>query len=351
MRKRILLSLVAILTLYCQHSPAHALAACGTDPPSVNGGLAWPAHGAVTNAWSLDCANDRGHRGIDVDIPKGTPVTASAPGTVIFTGFTPAEGGGTTVSLEHGGGLRTTYLHLSGTTVSEGQTVKRGELLGMSDGNPLHFGVKVVSGREYYFDPMVFLPPAVAETQETSSTVPEPSGDPAGSPVAAAPAATQDSPVAAEGANFAAEGQDVAGFPGTSPETVHGDSAAGVPALVVTTPSPAVVIDPGDSGAAGFDLPGMNSLDISPGRAGPVKERQIDDGPRAFNLARTRPPNLSRNGRAAPDGRDAPNDGLRGYVGSSSSSAGLGIGLCCLVLLIVLAGRGIGKMAAEPASC
>jgi len=105
---------------------------------------------------------------------------------VIFAGYTPAEGGGTTISIEHQGGMRTTYLHLEQITVSEGQFVSQGQELGSSDGSPLHFGMKVNSPREAYFDPGIYLMPTgssatsgqvsteVSETAPETAAAPEP---------------------------------------------------------------------------------------------------------------------------------------------------------------------------------
>ncbi|MDO8736184.1 MAG: M23 family metallopeptidase [Thermoleophilia bacterium] len=109
---------------------------------------------------------------MDIAVPEGGSVRASASGVVIFAGYTPAEGGGTTVSIEHQGGIRTTYLHIGQLNVSEGQLVAQGQDIGTSDGSPLHFGIKVASPREFYFDPGAYLPPAaVTVTQQENSAV------------------------------------------------------------------------------------------------------------------------------------------------------------------------------------
>lgn len=140
-----------------------AVAACSVDPPSLPENLAWPANGPITTSWTLDCATDRGHRGIDIAGPAGSQIIASAAGTVIFRGYTPAEGGGITVSIEHAGGLRTTYLHLVQAAVTAGQHVDQGQLLALADVTPLHFGLKQAGPREVYFNPLDFLPAPVAE--------------------------------------------------------------------------------------------------------------------------------------------------------------------------------------------
>jgi murein DD-endopeptidase MepM/ murein hydrolase activator NlpD len=177
---------VLLLTVLLVPVSTSAYAACGVDPPLPPEGFAWPVSGTVSNSWSLDCASDKGHRGIDIDVRAGSPVTASASGTVVFSGFTPAEGGGSTISIEHPGGLRTTYLHLTGVAVISGQKVEQGQVLALTDGSQLHFGLKLTDPRELYFNPLVYLSlPATIETTAASSTdsvteaVPPPSPNPA----------------------------------------------------------------------------------------------------------------------------------------------------------------------------
>lgn len=92
-----------------------------------------------------------GHPGIDWAIPSGTPVRSSHSGTVFFSGGDPRTGYGKHVKVRSRSGKRgmeTVYAHLSRTVVSEGQVVRRGQLLGYSgdtgfSSRPhLHFGVR-----------------------------------------------------------------------------------------------------------------------------------------------------------------------------------------------------------------
>jgi murein DD-endopeptidase MepM/ murein hydrolase activator NlpD len=69
------------------------------------------------------------HAGVDFAAPIGTPVYATADGTVAevsvkFSGY------GKMVEINHGFGYRTRYAHLHDFTVHGGQQVKRGELIG-----------------------------------------------------------------------------------------------------------------------------------------------------------------------------------------------------------------------------
>ncbi len=85
------------------------------------------------------------HRGVDLDVPTGTQVTAMAGGRVRFAGV--QRGFGNVVWLDHAAGFATAYAHLSRVDVSQGDRVRTGQLLGLSGatGNAsaphLHFEV------------------------------------------------------------------------------------------------------------------------------------------------------------------------------------------------------------------
>lgn len=156
-RKRMLSAAVTSVIIAVNSLPGSAAAACGGDPPLPPEGLAWPAQGQIVKAWSLNCSTDSGHRGVDVALPEGTSIGAAADGIVSFVGYTPAEGGGTTVSITHGTGMRSTYLHITQVAVHEGARVQQGDPIGMSNGAPMHFGIKLPGARELYFDPTLYL--------------------------------------------------------------------------------------------------------------------------------------------------------------------------------------------------
>ncbi|MDD4239359.1 MAG: M23 family metallopeptidase, partial [Desulfotomaculaceae bacterium] len=107
--------------------------------------LNWPCSGGITSPFGPRWG--RMHEGIDIGGGYGCKVGAAAGGTVISAGW---EGGyGKAVQISHGGGLVTHYAHLSSIEVSNGQTVERGELIGLvgstgnSEGPHLHFEVLV----------------------------------------------------------------------------------------------------------------------------------------------------------------------------------------------------------------
>ncbi|MFC0203571.1 M23 family metallopeptidase [Novosphingobium soli] len=89
----------------------------------------------------------RGHKGVDLAAPVGTPIYATADGTVSRASW--FSGYGLFVSLEHGGEMQTRYGHMSRLNVAEGQRVHKGDIIGFvgstgnSTGPHLHYEVRV----------------------------------------------------------------------------------------------------------------------------------------------------------------------------------------------------------------
>jgi murein DD-endopeptidase MepM/ murein hydrolase activator NlpD len=87
------------------------------------------------------------HEGIDIAVPSGTPVVASASGTVIVAGW--MGGYGNLVVVDHGNGIATAYGHNTSVTVGVGLSVSQGQLIaysgntGHSTGPHVHFEVRV----------------------------------------------------------------------------------------------------------------------------------------------------------------------------------------------------------------
>ncbi len=86
------------------------------------------------------------HNGIDLAVPTGTSVMAAKDGTVIQAGWN--GGYGISVYIDHGNGIITRYGHMSETLVSVGQTVKQGDVIGLSGstgdstGPHVHFEIR-----------------------------------------------------------------------------------------------------------------------------------------------------------------------------------------------------------------
>ncbi|WP_120076110.1 M23 family metallopeptidase [Aurantiacibacter odishensis] len=89
----------------------------------------------------------RQHNGVDLAAPRGTPVYATADGMVEMAKYWGSYGN--YVQIGHGGDLETRYAHLSSYTVSDGQQVRKGDLIGYigstgrSTGPHLHYEVRV----------------------------------------------------------------------------------------------------------------------------------------------------------------------------------------------------------------
>lgn len=233
---------VMVVSFFSLLVPAAANAACGVDPPLPPEGFSWPASGPVSNEWSLDCHTDRGHRGIDIDVTEGDPILASAGGYVVFTGYTPAEGGGMTISIEHEGGMRTTYLHLAQVKVTEGQPVSKGQQLGSSDGSPLHFGMKVTTPREVYFNPASWLAPP----ESTSTTT--------GPPPETAPGTESDPASSSTSAPEQSASQPSPGSATTVPSDIASDSVTAITGTIQATPAGAATNSTYDAAPIQWDF-------------------------------------------------------------------------------------------------
>jgi len=98
------------------------------------------------------------HSGLDFAVPRGTPVQVPADGVVTIVGDYFFNG--RTVFVDHGQGFITMYCHLDAISVSMGQEVKRGEVLGRvgatgrATGPHLHWNVSLNGKR---VDPAIFL--------------------------------------------------------------------------------------------------------------------------------------------------------------------------------------------------
>ncbi|MCX7444011.1 M23 family metallopeptidase [Corynebacterium sp. P7003] len=97
-----------------------------------------------------------GHRGVDLELPHGAPVHAASDGTVFFSGTVAGTG---TVSVDHADGTRTTYQPVTG-TVSAGDTVREGQVIGTLGRNPRGWpGVSWGALRDGdYINPLGLLP-------------------------------------------------------------------------------------------------------------------------------------------------------------------------------------------------
>ncbi|MFD4292732.1 M23 family metallopeptidase [Rhodococcus sp. NPDC058505] len=135
----------------------------GAAAPAAAAGFGWPLTPRPIVVTPFDPpARDwlAGHRGVDLSAAAGQPVLAAGDGVVAFAG---EVAGKPVVSVDHRGGLRTTYEPVLA-SVRVGQRVARGAGLGtLAAGHPgcpgscLHWGVR--RGRDVYLDPLALLRP------------------------------------------------------------------------------------------------------------------------------------------------------------------------------------------------
>jgi len=92
----------------------------------------WPVDATLTSGFGLRFMGWRPdlHRGVDLAVATGTPVSAMASGTVRFAGV--QRGFGNVVWIDHVAGITTVYAHLSEIRVAAGERVSAGELIGLS---------------------------------------------------------------------------------------------------------------------------------------------------------------------------------------------------------------------------
>ena len=148
---------------------AAQLAATGAAPLPAgpiqegSGGLIWPVSGPIASGFGGRNigAGYEYHPGIDIAVPEGTPIRAAAAGTVALQQSEAESGGyGNYTCLDHGGGLSTCYAHQSAFSVSLGDSVSQGEVIGYTGctgyclGPHLHFEVRIYGE---VTDPMGYL--------------------------------------------------------------------------------------------------------------------------------------------------------------------------------------------------
>ncbi|WP_208998503.1 murein hydrolase activator EnvC family protein [Roseibium aquae] len=90
----------------------------------------WPVRGRIISEFGAKPGG--GHNeGINLAVPEGTPVLAAAPGTVIYSG-NELQGYGNLVLLRHDDGWVSAYAHNSELKVKRGDTVRRGDVVGLA---------------------------------------------------------------------------------------------------------------------------------------------------------------------------------------------------------------------------
>jgi murein DD-endopeptidase MepM/ murein hydrolase activator NlpD len=107
-----------------------------------------------------DMSSGRPHWGMDIAAAEGTEVIAPNHGRVVFADYLLAVG--YTVIIEHGGGLKSYYYHMSELDTAPGAMVQKGEPIGKvgstgySTGPHLHYEMRL-GGREQVVSPSMLF--------------------------------------------------------------------------------------------------------------------------------------------------------------------------------------------------
>lgn len=130
-----------------------SLSGMGGTNVSIDAPSLWPVMGRIGSSFGQRedpiTGNGEGefHTGVDIDAPIGTPIRATADGTVKSAAM--ENGYGREVIIDHGHNVETCYAHMSGFTVMAGQTVVRGQVIGYvgmsgrTTGAHVHYEVRI----------------------------------------------------------------------------------------------------------------------------------------------------------------------------------------------------------------
>lgn len=133
-----------------------------TQVPSSGGWVSPLSSYRITSAFGMRVhpvlGYARMHNGVDMAAPAGTPIYAAKAGKVTAAGF--GSQAGNYVSINHGDGFASIYMHMTHYIVSAGAYVSAGQVIGyvgntgLSTGNHLHFGI---SYNGTYVNPMNYV--------------------------------------------------------------------------------------------------------------------------------------------------------------------------------------------------
>ena len=134
-----------------------------SQAPSSSGWIKPLKSYSITSAFGMRkhpvLGYERMHNGVDMAAPEGTPIYAAKSGKVTTASYQ-AGGAGNYVSINHGDGFSSVYMHMTRYIVSKGQYVQVGQVIGyvgstgISTGNHLHFGI---SYKGEYVNPMRYI--------------------------------------------------------------------------------------------------------------------------------------------------------------------------------------------------
>ena len=153
---------LAYMATYTTVPPATTAPSNGGSSGSSGGSSGGGTSGGGSATWLCPCSYTRltspfgwrkspttgastYHQGVDLSAPAGTPIYATRAG--IVTTATYGSAAGYYVTINHGDGFSSIYMHMTNYVVSAGQAVSAGQLIGyvgktgVATGNHLHFGI------------------------------------------------------------------------------------------------------------------------------------------------------------------------------------------------------------------
>ena len=147
-----------------QYKEKLAQQAAAGNAPSSNASWVCPVpYYTLTSAFGMRVhpvlGYARMHNGIDMACAQGTPIYATRAGTVTVASFQ-AGGAGNYVSINHGDGFSSIYMHMTHYIVYVGQKVSAGQVIGyvgstgISTGPHLHFGISYAGS---YVNPLAYI--------------------------------------------------------------------------------------------------------------------------------------------------------------------------------------------------
>lgn len=128
----------------------------GRYEPGASAPRHWPldVQGVITRGPATESAGGESHGGLDVAVPRGTPIRAAGGGIVASAGSDPEYG--LFVLIDHPEGFQSMYGHASRILVTKGDSVRAGQVIGLSGSTGrstaphLHFEIR---SRGRYVDP------------------------------------------------------------------------------------------------------------------------------------------------------------------------------------------------------
>ena len=127
------------------------------EPSRFSGGFIWPVKGTVTDRFG-PIGEGEVNKGIEIATSPSAPIRASSDGVIAFVGNDVAGYGGM-ILIRHGNAWITAYGRAARTTVTRGQSVKRGDVIGATGAGSapkLHFEMRK---QRVPVDPLKQLPP------------------------------------------------------------------------------------------------------------------------------------------------------------------------------------------------